>query len=97
MAQQEQIDFLCEQVNEISARARRTETTLHKVSEHLNIVKDDSDKIAVIGRNEVKVGDYNVTLSQIKRALEGAGNSEMLDTITVTGRNGLIATITFRG
>ena len=97
MTQAEQLEYLCTQVNELAARARRTETQLHKVREHLGIAPV-YEKVLITDHNTVTVGGFDVTLSQIKRALEeDLIGHEMLDTIQVHNRAGLIATITFRG
>ena len=93
MNQQEQITYLCDQVREIGARARRTETNVHKVRDHLGIpaenhvVADDQGRITVHG--------HDVTLSQIKRALETKGIFEVTDSYEVSTMAGRIAVVTF--
>ena len=90
MNQQDQLAYLCDQVQEIGARARRIETKVHK---HLGI--DIPDQSVAVNSGKVLVNGHDVTLSQIKRALEERDWFEVSDTVQVCSEDGCIATVTF--
>ena len=93
MNQQEQLTYLCDQVREIGARARRTETNIHKVREHLGI--PTANHAEADDQGNVTVHGHDVTLSQIKRALEDRGMFEVSDPFEVSTMDGRIAVVIF--
>lgn len=93
MNQQDMLKQLCERVEEIHDRTRRTETNLHKVREHLGIA-GPAAQVSVLGPNDVEVQGYDVTLAQIKKRLKATDNWIAGDTVIVRDSAGIIATVT---
>ncbi|MHB0965314.1 MAG: hypothetical protein ACYC36_02560 [Bellilinea sp.] len=89
--------IITEQVGEIAARSRRTETSLHKVREHLGM-EPAKDSIRVIGTPDglqVEVPGYDVTLSQIRNALINVGMFVPGKQVLIACRDRGIATVSF--
>ena len=58
-------------IDEIHDRCRRMETQLHKIREGLNIEMPMATKqVTVIDADTVQVQGFDVTITQIKRALQ---------------------------
>jgi len=93
MNQQDMLQQLCERVDEIHDRTRRTETNLHKVREHLGIA-GPAAQIEVLGANDVVVQGYDVTLSQIRKRLKAEKSYNIGDAVTVRTEAGVIAVVT---
>jgi len=93
MNQHEQLTHLCEQVQEIAARTRRTETNLHKIREHLGLELDS--QVSARDSGTVISTGHDVTLSQIKRALEKREWFEQGDRVSVVVNGATIAVISF--
>lgn len=87
------IQRIIEQLAEISARTRRTETGMHKLREHFGLVVAGPNQAIVTGHNTVRVQGYDVTLSQINRAIDAHGLHG--DMLRIETQEGVIAHITF--
>ena len=84
-----------EQVDEIQSRARRMETMLHKLRESLGVADGGQEHVEVLNKGEVKVAGFDVTLSQIKRALQKAEMYTPDEIVSIRVGDELIAEITF--
>ncbi len=93
MDNQEQLNYICAQVQEIAARTRRTETNLHKIREHVGL--DIDTQVVARDSGTVISHGHDVTLSQIKRALEKRGWFESTDPVSVAVKGDIIAVVTF--
>lgn len=93
MTQAEQIAYLCDQIDELSARARRTETLLHKVREHLGV--PSLNPCTAESATLVVAHGHDVTLSQIKKALEEKMYALPDCPVLVAVRGDVIASIEF--
>ena len=96
MTPHEMLQQLCTQVAEISDRTRRTETNMHKMREHMGIAGPASNHVSIIGHNAVRVQGYDVTLSQIRKALLATPGHEPKDKVQIANSDDeVIAVITF--
>lgn len=83
-------------LQEIADRTRRTETNLHKMREHFGIAGATNGHVSIVGHNAVRVQGYDVTLSQIRKAILADPGCELNDKIQVADVNDqIIAVVTF--
>lgn len=83
-----------EQLDEIQARTRRTETMVFKLHEQMAGPREAP--VEVLDEFTVEVKGYDVTLAQIKRALGKTGNANPGYVVVQMGDE-IVAEIEFRG
>jgi hypothetical protein len=91
----DKIDIICDQIEEISARVRRTETLVHKIREKMRI--PTNTPCTATSPTEVVVQGHDVTLSQIHHAMNqiSATGPVKDEEITILKEGEVIAYIIF--
>lgn len=87
------LDYIRLQIDEIAARARRTETIVHKLREKAGIPA--VNPCIAQSEEEVTVCGHDVTLSQIKHALIGINAFAPGEVVFIYKEGDVIAEIVF--